>query len=83
MRGMRHVAEQRELVSGFGSNALWGYCDTCSGWILTKHWSYNGEDSRCPQCGGRPSALEKVNGEVTQVTVMLELPPGAVEPLIG
>lgn len=66
------------------TDELWGFCDPCESWLRSTLW-FNGAGggrASCPLCGESPSLLEEWKNGTARVTVLLRLPPGAVEPAL-
>ena len=62
---------------------LWGFCEPCESWLCTARWYETRRDEpACPSCGTTPGLIESRDGARGFVTVLLRLPPGAVEPAL-
>lgn len=65
------------------NDELWGFCEPCESWLCSIRWyADHSRDARCPNCGKPPALIETREGDIGKITVMLRLPPGAVEPAL-
>jgi hypothetical protein len=65
------------------SQAIWGFCEPCERWRLSRGWLRSSGRARCPVCDTPAALIEKVEGGVARVRLVLELPPGAEMPLLA
>ena len=65
------------------SQAIWGFCDRCERWRFSADWLRASGGAKCPVCDARPALIEKVEGGVARISLVLELPPGAEMPLLA
>lgn len=65
------------------ASELWGFCEPCESWRCSDQWYLAPRDEpNCPVCGAAPGLIETRDGDRRRVSVLLRLPPGAVEPAI-
>jgi hypothetical protein len=63
---------------------LWGFCEPCESWLLSPYWfkPQPSGNPACPVCGASPSLIEEREDGKGRITLLLRLPPGAVEPAL-